>query len=238
MEPPQRALNNMVPLISHNAAASALPTDVDGRPCAADNTTNMKMNRSGWLCVLATSAVLMLAATVASAQSTAAQAEKEAKQALSAESVHGFDPAMTYVGQEAVASPVNGAQHEVLYTISGPGAGVKSSVQYRIYENPAAAMAHAVPDVKQEMDEAAAADAPRGSFRSYHSRLGGSPLAQQVPETFHCRALQGKGSWSRCYYYPGGQSNIVVVGTTTSTQANEAILLTAMGAEGLAAAKP
>ena len=195
----------------------------------------MKMKRSGWLCMLATGTFVMLAATVASAQSTAAQAEKEAKQALSAESVHGFDPALTYVGQEAVAAAVNGAKHEILYTIAGPGAGVKSSVQYRIYENAALAMAHAVPDTQQEMDEAAASDSPRGSFKTYHSRLGGSPLAQQVPETFHCRALQGKGSWSRCYYYPGAQSNIVVVGTTTSPQANEAIMVTALGAQGLTA---
>jgi len=188
--------------------------------------------------MLATGTFVMLAATVASAQSTAAQAEKEAKQALSAESVHGFDPALTYVGKEAVAAPVNGAKHEILYTLAGPGAGVKSSVQYRIYENAALAMAHAVPDTQQEMDEAAASDSPRGSFQTYHSRLGGSPLAQQVPETFHCRALQGKGSWSRCYYYPGAQSNIVVVGTTTSPQANEAIMVTALGAQGVAGAKP
>lgn len=198
----------------------------------------MTIECRGFLCVLATSAFFVLAGTAAGAQSTAAQAENQAKQALSAASVQAFDPQMRYVAQEAVAAPVNGARHEILYTIAGPGAGVKSTVQYRVYETAAQAMAHAVPDTKQEMDEAAAADSPRGSFRAYHSRLSGSALAQQVPETFHCRALQGKGAWSRCYYYPGAQSNIVVVGTTTSTQPNEAILVTALGAQGLVGAKP
>ena len=187
------------------------------------------------LCVLAASTFL-IAATLAGAQSTG-QAEQQAKQALTAQSVQAFDPAMTYVGQEAVAKPVNGAKHEILYTINGPGAGVKSSVEYRVYESAADASAHADPDTKQEMLEASASDSPRGSFSAYHSKLSGSPLAKDVPETFHCRALKGKGPWSRCYYYPGANSTVVVVGTTTSMQPNEAILLTALGAQGLATAK-
>lgn len=197
----------------------------------------MHIHSRGSLYVLAMSTFFLFAGTVAGAQSTAAQSEQQAKQALTAHSVQAFDPAMTWVGQEAVANPVNGAKHEILYTIVGPGAGVKSSVEYRVYESPAQAAAHADPDMKQEMLEAAASDSPRGSFSAYHSKLGGSPLAEDVPETFHCRALKGKGAWSRCYYYPGGDSNVVVVGTTTSTQPNEAILLTALGAQGLATAK-
>jgi hypothetical protein len=63
-------------------------------------------------------------------------------------------------------------------------------------------------------------------------------LAKSVPGTFHCVALGGKEPWSRCYYYPGGGSDVVVVGTTSSGAANEAILITAMGAQTLAAAKP
>jgi hypothetical protein len=51
-------------------------------------------------------------------------------------------------------------------------------------------------------------------------------------------ALTSKETWSRCYYYGGGDSNVVVVGTTSSAAANEAILITAMGAQGLGAAKP
>ena len=188
----------------------------------------------GSLSVLAASAFFI--AMLAGAQSTG-QAEKQAKQAMTPQSVQGFDPAMTYIAQEAVANPVNGAKHEILYTITGPGAGVKSSVEYRVYESAADASAHADPDTKQEMLEASASDSPRGSFSAYHSKLGGSPLAKDVPGTFHCRALKGKGPWSRCYYYPGGDSTIVVVGTTTSTQPNEAILLTALGAQGLATAK-
>jgi hypothetical protein len=174
----------------------------------------------------------------ASAQSTAGQAEKDAKRALDATSVTAFDASMTYVSQDVIAKPVNGATHEITYTITGPGAGVKSTVQYRVYDNPRDAAKHADPDMAQQKQEADEFDIPRGQFRAYHSNLTGSALAKDVPQTFHCKALTGKTAWSRCYYYGGGQSDIVVVGTTTSAQANEAIMVTAMGAQTLAVLKP
>jgi len=43
-----------------------------------------------------------------------------------------------------------------------------------------------------------------GQYRTYHSNLSGSDLAKDVPETFHCVAVTGKETWSRCYYYGGG----------------------------------
>ncbi|MGB9029030.1 MAG: hypothetical protein WCC27_02835 [Acidobacteriaceae bacterium] len=178
------------------------------------------------------------AVAFAASPSTEGDVENMAKHALDAARVSAFDGSMTYVGQEAIAKPVGGADHEILYTIAGPGQGVKSSVEFRIYSSPAAATAHANPDRKQQMEEAQEFELPRGQFRAYHSNLSGSDLAKDVPQTFHCMALDGKGSWSRCYYYAGGDSNVVVVGTTSSAAANEAILITAMGAQGLGAAKP
>jgi hypothetical protein len=84
------------------------------------------------------------------------------------------------------------------------------------------------------MQEAKENDIPRGQYRTYHSNLSGSDLAKDVPETFHCMALASREPWSRCYYYPGGDSNVVVVGSTSSPVANEAIMITAMGAQGVA----
>jgi hypothetical protein len=200
----------------------------------------MPIKRNGTLCVLAMSALFVVLGVVApraGAQLTAAQAETNAKRALDPAAVKAFDASLKYVDQEVVAKPVNGSTHEISYTITGPGAGERGTVQYRIYDNPAAAAAHADPDVTQERLEASENDIPHGQFRAYHSNLTGSALAQDVPETFRCRALAGRGAWSRCYYYPGGQSNIVVVGTTTSKAANEAIMITAMGAQTLATEK-
>jgi hypothetical protein len=203
----------------------------------------MKRNGSlkrGYVCALAVSAlfvVLGMQAPRAGAQSTAAEAEKSAKRALDATAVKAFDASLSYAGQEVVDKPVNGSSHEIRYTIDGPGAGEKSTVQFRVYENPAAAAAHADPDLDQQRVEAAENDTPRGQFKTYHSNLSGSALAQDVPQTFHCRSLTGH-AWSRCYYYAGGQSDIVVVGTTSSKQSNEAIMITAMGAQGLAQVKP
>lgn len=174
----------------------------------------------------------------AATPSNAADAENIAKHALDADKVTAFDAALTWVGQEAVANPAGGADHEISDTIAGPGPKVKSNVEYRIYGTPADAAAHATPTPAEQRLEADQNETPHGQFRSYHSNLSGSDLAKDVPETFRCMALAGKGSWSRCYYYPGGQSNIVVVGTTTSDQANEAIMITAMGAQALASAKP
>lgn len=189
------------------------------------------------LAVSAFFVVCGMQAPQAGAQSAAAQAEKAAKQALDPLAVSAFDASLKYAGQEMIARPVNGSTHEITYTIEGPGPGEKGTVQYRIYDNPAAAAAHADPDLDQQKQEASENDTPHGQFRSYHSNLSGSALAQDVPQTFHCRALANKGSWSRCYYYAGGESDIVVVGTTNSTQANEAIMITAMGAQGLAEKK-
>lgn len=167
-------------------------------------------------------------------QSDLNKAEKTAKQALDESAVRGFDPAMKFIGEELVANPVAGSQKEIRYTIDGPGAGVKTSVEYRIYDNPGAAAAHSDPSKDQQMEEASEFDMPRGNFRAYHTNLKGSGLAQDVPQTFHCMALAGKTQWSRCYYYEGGASDIVVVGTTSSTAPNEAIMVTAMGAQSLA----
>jgi len=174
----------------------------------------------------------------AASPSTEGDAENLAKHALDAAKVSAFDAALTWVGQEAVANPAGGADHEITYTIAGPGPKVKSSVEYRIYGTPAAAAAHASPNPAEQRLEADQNETPHGQFRAYHSNLSGSDLAKDVPETFRCIALTGKGSWSRCYYYPGAPSEIVVVGTTTSDQANEAIMITAMGAQPLALAKP
>lgn len=174
----------------------------------------------------------------AASPSTEGEAENLAKHALDAGKVSAFDGALTYVGQDVVANPAGGADHEITYTIAGPGKGVKSSVEYRIYGTPRDAAAHANPNPAQQKQEATEDETPHGQFRAYHSNLSGSDLARDVPETFRCIALAGKGSWSRCYYYPGGQSEIVVVGTTTSEQANEAIMITAMGAQPLTSAKP
>lgn len=178
--------------------------------------------------------LLLLQAPVAGAQRSVAQAEKTARQALDETAVHGFDPSMKYEGQEVITDPVAGSEKEVRYTIAGPGEGVKSSVEYRIYDSPAAALAHAQPGAAQQVEEAAEFDMPRGSFRAYHTNLQGSALAHDVPQTFHCMALKGKPQWSRCYYYEGGGSNIVVVGTTSSEAPNQAIMVTAMGAQTLA----
>jgi hypothetical protein len=219
----------------------ALRGYLDGRGCGAENTGTMPIQKCGTLCVLAASALFILLGmmgTGARAQSTAAQAEKDAKRALDAASVTAFDASMTYVSQDVIAKPVNGSAHEITYTITGPGAGVKSSVEYRVYDNPAEAAKHADPDMAQQQLESDEFDMPRGRFRAYHSNLTGSALAQDVPQTFHCKALNGHTAWSRCYYYGGGKSDIVVVGTTTSATANEAILITAMGAQSLATLKP
>jgi hypothetical protein len=113
-------------------------------------------------------------------------------------------------------------------------AGAENSAKRAL--DPAAVKAHADPDVTQQRQEASENDTPRGQFKTYHSNLTGSALAQDVPQTFYCRSLTGH-AWSRCYYYAGGQSAVVVVGTTSSAQANEAIMITAMGAQGLAQAK-
>jgi hypothetical protein len=160
-----------------------------------------------------------------------------AKKALDADRVTAFDGSMKFLFQEVVRKPVAGADKEVSYDLAGPGEGVKSSVEFRIYDSVAGAAAHANPDGKQQMEEAAEFDLPRGEMSAYHSKLGGD-LAKDVPETFHCLAQKGKTPWSRCYYYAGGSSTIVVVGTTSSAAANEAILITAMAAQGLAQAKP
>ena len=204
----------------------------------------MSNNRRVWVCVFGMSLVLFIVCATrvrhasAAGSSTESDAENIAKHALDAGKVSAFDSSLTYVGQEVVAKPVAGADHEISYTIAGPGQGVKSNVEYRIYDTPTAASAHANPDLAQQKLEASRNDMPHGQFRTYHSSLGGSPLAKDVPETFRCLALTDKGPWSRCYYYPGGQSETVVVGTTTSAQANEAIMITAMGAQQLAGAKP
>ena len=196
----------------------------------------MSNYRNRTLYVLAASTFFIFsgaAGNCARKPSAVERAVNEAKSALSAKSVQAFDPSMTYVRQEMVNQPINGASREVLDTLSGPGNDVKSTVQYRIYDNPQDAASHANPDRAQQKAESAAGDLPGGRFRAYHSKLGGSALAREVPETFHCVALMGHKEWSRCYYYPGGKSQTVVVGTTTSGAANEAILLTAMGAQGL-----
>lgn len=195
--------------------------------------------KRGFVCALAVSAffiALAMQVPRAGAQSTAAEAEKNAKRALDPMAVKAFDASLSFANQEVVDKPVNGSSHEIRYTIDGPGPGEKSTVQFRVYENPAAAAAHADPDLDQQRVEASENDTPRGQFKTYHSNLKGSALAQDVPQTFHCRSLTGH-AWSRCYYYPGGESNIVIVGTTSSTAANEAIMITAMGAQGLAQVK-
>lgn len=172
-------------------------------------------------------------AWAAGAQSESA-AESNAKHALDAAFVQAYDSELSYVDQNVVEPPITGASREVKYDITGPGEGAKSSVEYRIYATAEDAAGHADPDVNQQKAEATANDMPRGSFKTYHSKLNGSALAVEVPETFHCVALTGGSPWSRCYYYPGNHSNVVVVGTTTSGAPNEAILITAMGAQGLA----
>jgi hypothetical protein len=168
---------------------------------------------------------------------TVSDAENAARHALDAESVQTFDGALTFVSQSVVEKPVADASREISYEIDGPDAGAKGSVEYRIYESPAEAEAHATPNAAQTKQEASQNDLPHGQFKTYHSSLSGSPLAQEVPQVFRCMALASKGPWSRCYYYPGGASNVVVVGTTSSSKANEAILITAMGAQRLVVKK-
>lgn len=202
----------------------------------------MISSRFGSFCALFTSAFLIVllcgigAKTVLGA-TTVGESENAAKRALNAATVQAFDTAMTFVGQSFVENPAGGAQREVRYDINGPGDGVKSNVEYRIYSTPKDAESHSNPDLTQQKAEATANEMPHGSFKTYHSTLGGSALAQDVPGTFRCIAETGNASWSRCYYYPGSGSNIVVVGTTTASQANEAIMITAMGAQGLAEKK-
>jgi hypothetical protein len=156
-----------------------------------------------------------------------------ARHALDAQAVQAFDSNLSWVNQSLPDESVAGASAQVNYTINGPDAGAKSSIEYRIYKTQQEAAAHANPDVTQQKQEANQNDMPHGNFRTYHSSLTGSPLAKDVPQTFRCVALAGKGPWSRCYYYPGGDSTTVVVGTTTSAQANEAIMITALGAQAL-----
>jgi hypothetical protein len=163
--------------------------------------------------------------------------ENTAKQALTADKVSAFDGDLKFVSQDVIPHPIADADKEVTYTIAGPGAGVKSSVEFRVYDTVARAVKHANPTAAQQLQEANEFDIPRGQFSAYHSNLSG-PLAKDVPETFHCIASKEKATWSRCYYYAGGSSSTIVVGTTTSATANEAIMITAMGAQGLAQVKP
>ena len=156
-----------------------------------------------------------------------------ARHALDAQAVEAFDGNLTFVNQSLPDEPIAGAAAQVNYSINGPGAGAKSTIEYRIYKTTHEAASHANPDLAQQKLEANQNDMPHGSFRTYHSSLTGSPLAADVPATFRCMALTAKGPWSRCYYYPGGDSTTVVVGTTTSAQANEAIMITALGAQPL-----
>jgi hypothetical protein len=169
--------------------------------------------------------------------SVVSDGEGLAKKALDADRVTAYDASMKFLFQTVVKKPVAGSDKEVSYDLSGPGEGVKSSVEYRIYDSEASAAAHANPDGKQQLEEAGEFEMPRGQLSAYHSKLGGD-IAKDVPETFHCLAQKGRTPWSRCYYYAGGSSTIVVVGTTSSAATNEAILITAMGAQGLAQAKP
>lgn len=162
--------------------------------------------------------------------------ENAAKRALDAQKVSAFDGDLTFVAQTVIAHPVADADKEVSYEIKGPGPGVKSSVEYRIYDTVAGAAKHANPSGAQQLQEANEFDIPRGEMSAYHSNLGGD-LAKDVPATFHCIAQKGKTPWSRCYYYAGGKSSTVVVGTTTSDAPNEAIMITAMGAQNLALVK-
>lgn len=173
---------------------------------------------------------------LAAPPSAASEAENTAKHALTADSVQTFDSSLTLGAQTVVEKPVADAYREISYEISGPGAGAKGSVEYRIYETAAEAEAHASPNPAQTKQEASQNDLPHGDFKTYHSALGGSALAKEVPGTFRCMALANKGPWSRCYYHADG-TNTVVVGTTTSSAANEAILITAMGAQGLVTKK-
>jgi len=181
-------------------------------------------------------AILLAAggARVWGASSSVADAVNVARHALDAVAVQAFDGSITFLKQTDVEAPVGGAVAEINDKLAGPGAEVESSVEYRIYKTPADAVAHSNPDLTQQRAEANQNDMPHGSFRTYHSNLSGSGLAQEVPQTFRCMALVSKGHWSRCYYYPGGESTTVVVGTTTSDKPNEAILITAMGAQPLA----
>lgn len=178
-------------------------------------------------------AVLFSGVCMRSAWPQVNDAVTTARHALDAQTVQAFDGNLTFVSQSLPDQAIAGAAAQVNYAITGPDAGAKGSIEYRIYKTPQAAASHANPDLVQQKEEANQNDMPHGSFRTYHSSLTGSALAADVPATFRCVALATKGPWSRCYYYPGGDSTTVVVGTTTSTQANEAILITAMGAQPL-----
>jgi hypothetical protein len=206
----------------------------------------MSNKRGAGFSVLGMSLVVFLVCAMharyalAAGGSTEGDAENSAKRALDAAKVTAFDGTLAYVSQEVVEKPVGGADHEILYRMDGPGAGAKSSVEYRIYGTPTEAKGRANPVGAQVTEEEHNGEIPegKGQLRAYHSNLSGSDLAKSVPETFHCMALTGgKVTWSRCYYYPGGGSDVVVVGTTSSDAANEAILITAMGAQTLAAVK-
>lgn len=199
----------------------------------------MSSSRSGLFSALLLSFFLTILMGASAREAWAAPPQSEnasetaAKHALDAAFVQAYDSALTWVSQEVVETPVAGASREIKYEIKGPGEGAKSEVEFRIYDSPADAAAKADPDGAEVKLEAAANDMPHGSFKAYHSKLNGSALAVEVPEAFHCVALTGGSPWSRCYYYPGNNSDVVVVGTTTSAAPNEAILITAMGAQGL-----
>ncbi|HEX4066653.1 MAG TPA: hypothetical protein VHZ09_11580 [Acidobacteriaceae bacterium] len=202
----------------------------------------MSSSRFGSLCAFSAGILLTTLFGIAAqniwaaASSAVSDAEDVARHALDAAAVQTFDGSLTYVSQSVVEKPVADASREINYAINGPDAGAKGSVEYRIYDSPTAAEAHATPSAGQTKQEASQNDLPHGQFRTYHSALGGSALAQEVPGTFRCMALASKGPWSRCYYHADG-ANIVVVGTTTSSTANEAILITAMGAQRLVVKK-
>jgi hypothetical protein len=191
----------------------------------------------GLMMSLLLSIVVGTLALYAAPPSLLSDGENAAKQALTADKVSGFDGDLKLVSLDPVPHPVADADREVIYTIAGPGAGVKSSVEFRIYDTVAAAVKHANPSGAQQMQEASEFDLPRGQFNAYHSNLAGA-LAKDAPATFHCLASKEKTPWSRCYYYAGGASSTIVVGTTSSATPNEAIMITAMGAQGLAQVKP
>jgi hypothetical protein len=201
----------------------------------------MSNHRRAWSCGLGMSFALLIVcgswagSVLAAGPSTVEDSENSAKHALDAAKVTAFDGALAYVNQEVVAKPAADAVKQISYTIAGPGEGVKSSVEFRIYLTAGAAAAHSNPQLAQQIQEAHESEIPRGQYRTYHSNLSGSDLAKSVPGTFHCMALTSKETWSRCYYYAGADSNVVVVGTTSSPAANEAIMITALGAQTLAA---
>jgi hypothetical protein len=149
--------------------------------------------------------------------------------------VHDWDPALSALFRNTSSKPIAYDTVTVFYTMLGPGRQARSQVQYRIYRSSQIAAAHSEPDTGETMMEADEGQFPSaGDITVSHLYSGvDNDKRTGVTHHFRCVSVEMKSKysfWSRCYYYERGNSNVVIVGTTTSAKKNEAMEITDMGA--------